>query len=149
MGRMTIFDSNNNNFQAAGLLLALNAVAHGTTAAMYSRHSIAGFTFGSMYVFGSQGAYFLEQWLERNGYAPFHENSTFAKGMKVAIAFFAGIALATTVCGRVGSSVTFSAGLNLTGTMLATTAILATFVSSHDQAKKVILGTSFLNALRG
>ncbi len=137
--------------QAAGVLaldMAVHAMAGAAAATMISLAPMVGITFGATYFVGSHAANFLEQWMDNKGYSPFNNSTTFAKAMKFALAFFAGIAAATMACTFIGVPIVFSAGLSLTLAMLTTSMTIAAFVHNHAQAKEVIIGPSLLSALK-
>jgi ABC-type branched-subunit amino acid transport system permease subunit len=137
--------------QASGILaldMAVHAGIGASAATMSGINPIVGMTFAIVYFAGSHGANFLEQWMDDKGCNPFNNHTTFAKATRFAIAFFAGIATASTVCTMLGTPIIFSSGLYLTSAMLATTATIATFVYNHSLAQDVILGPDLLSALR-
>jgi ABC-type branched-subunit amino acid transport system permease subunit len=142
---------NNDHPQTAGILAlgtAVHAYVGAVTAATVALQPLTGITFGAVYLFGSTGTGWLEQWMEDRGCSPFREGSTFAKVLKFAIAFLAGIALATASCTALATPIVFSVGLKLTTAMLATTVTIGLFARNHHHVENTMIGTEFLYAIR-
>lgn len=151
MPTFTIGNSSRTDISQGLGILALDTAVHAgigaAAATIVSLNPIVGMTFGATYFAGSTAANFLDGWMDDKGINPLN-NSSIGKVIKFALIFIAGIALATTACSFLGTTIAFSVGVKLTAAMFATTMIIATFVYNHSQANNVIVGQGLLSALR-
>lgn len=132
-------------------IFALDLAVHSSIGATVAAttvtlNPVVGAVFGAVYFFASHTVSYLIQSNENKIGGDFASQTTFAKMMKFALAFFAGIALATAACTFLGMPIVFSAGSALTAAMFATTATIATFVFSQA-AKDVTMGQNLFSSL--
>ena len=125
----------------------MHAAVGAALAGVVTLNPVIGAAFGALYFAGSHSTHALEQWLEGRVGGAFGSQTTLTKMMKLGIAFWAGIALATTACTFIGVPIVFSAGIVLSAAMLATTGTVGAFVFSHPFSKNVVMGPGLFTNL--